>query len=70
MLSTENDSICIKILPLNYDYLSAKNKMIDAGLNNAYANALETGLWPSMDFWPRSEQQKQGQTLTPETFYF
>jgi len=70
ILSAENNSMSIKISPLDYDYLNAKNKMITAGLNNSYTNALETGLWPSMDILPKTEQQKQGQALIPEIFYF
>ena len=48
---------------LNYDFISARQAMIAAGLDNGYADALSSGLWPSMDILPPAERQNRGITL-------
>jgi predicted phosphodiesterase len=48
---------------LEYDVLDTQQKMINEGLNNAYAEALISGLWPSKDILPETEKQQSGQRL-------
>ena len=49
--------------PLDYDFTSARQAMITTGLDNGYADALSSGLWPSMDILPATERQNRGITL-------
>lgn len=56
-------SLRIAILPLEYDAKSAHETMLNAGLDNGYADALLNGLWPSMDVLPDVEKQQQGLPL-------
>ncbi len=48
---------------LDYDHGLAARKMRDAGLPEGYANALETGLWPSLDILPETERARTGQAI-------
>lgn len=52
---------------LNYDFELAISRMKKSGLDNGYAKALSTGLWPSMDVLPESEKDQQGISLHPRT---
>jgi hypothetical protein len=47
---------------LDYDYASSRDSTVDAGMS-AYGNALESGLWPSIDVLPQAEAQQSGQPL-------
>lgn len=49
---------------LEYDAVSAQNRMCEQGQNNAYADALLTGLWPGLDVLPDSEKRQTGQPLS------
>jgi predicted phosphodiesterase len=51
---------------LQYDAMAAKQYMLAAGLNNGYAEALLSGLWPSMDVLPDKERGQQGKAI-PES---
>lgn len=44
-------------MSLDYDYGSASRKMRDADLPSVYADALESGLWPNVDWLPETEQR-------------
>jgi hypothetical protein len=44
--------------------------MRKAGLNNACAAILSSGLWPSMDVLPEEEKRKRGVALNPTTTIF
>ena len=46
--------------PLDYDHQTAARKMHEAGLPDAYANALVTGLWPNVDWLPEAERKQTG----------
>jgi predicted phosphodiesterase len=48
---------------LVYDWKKAQLNMRQAGLSNGYADALETGLWPSMDALPEAERTQQGKRI-------
>jgi predicted phosphodiesterase len=52
---------------LQYDALSEQQVMLERGLDNGYAQALLTGLWPSMDVLPTEERSMRGQPLRPES---
>ena len=46
--------------PLDYDHAGAAAKMRARGLPEAYAEALEGGLWPDMDVLPAVERAREG----------
>ncbi|KXJ50715.1 MAG: diadenosine tetraphosphatase [Neptuniibacter sp. Phe_28] len=48
---------------LAYDANHAAERMRQAMLSDAYANALMTGLWPSVDILPAAEQAQTGTRL-------
>jgi predicted phosphodiesterase len=52
---------------LQYDARSEQQVMVERGLDNGYAQALLTGLWPSMDVLPQAERRLRGQPLSPES---
>lgn len=52
--------------PLSYDFHSARAAMEAKGLANAYAEALVSGYWPSMDILPVQERRQAGRPFTPE----
>ena len=56
----------IKLMSLLYDAGSAARKMRDRGLPAGYADALETGLWPSCDVLPAAELAHRGQAIAPD----
>jgi hypothetical protein len=64
------DQIRIEHHRLDYDALSAKHQMIKAGMSNGYAEALVTGLWPSLDVLPSWEASQQGKKISETTFLF
>jgi hypothetical protein len=51
----DGNAIDIHLTSLQYDAGSAARKMRDRGLPAGYADALETGLWPSCDVLPAAE---------------
>ncbi|MEO0443028.1 MAG: metallophosphoesterase family protein [Pseudomonadota bacterium] len=70
IISAKQGYIKIETLPLQYDAAGAATAMREAGLDNGYAKALESGFWPSMDVLPEVEQGKQGQALEFAPVYF
>lgn len=50
---------------LAYDHAGAAAKMRKAGLPEAYARALETGLWPDTAILPPAERAATGKALAP-----
>ena len=57
------DGIEISLHPLDYDSRTAARKMRERGLPAGYADALETGLWPSCDVLPPRELSERGAPL-------
>jgi predicted phosphodiesterase len=57
--------IDIRPMSLHYDAGSAARKMRQRGLPPGYADALETGLWPSCDILPAAELAGRGCALAP-----
>jgi len=60
MDGTPEKGIRIRWQRLQYDAMAAYTAMQNQGLGNGYADALLSGLWPSMDVLPSPEQQHQG----------
>ena len=59
-VTPDNGRIRFEHVPLVYDHETARNKMLLAGLPRGYADALASGLWPSTETLPASEQQQTG----------
>lgn len=60
LLKTGNDSLEAALHRLSYDWRSTQERMQAAGLPAGYANALETGLWPSEEVLPEHERHLRG----------
>jgi predicted phosphodiesterase len=63
VLAVVGDGIEIRHLSLEYDHAAASAAMRTAGLPSGYADALETGLWPSTDVLPPAERARGGMPL-------
>ncbi len=63
LLSRQGDGIRIRLRALDYDFATTARKMRAAGLPRGYADALETGLWPSLDILPPPEAAATGHPL-------
>ncbi len=61
VLTPVPDGIEIRHHALAYDAAGAARAMRSAGLPEAYASALQTGLWPSCDVLPPEELVRRGQ---------
>lgn len=59
-----NGAVAIELRPLAYEHARAAQKMRSAGLADAYARTLETGLWPPVDILPPPEVTAAGRPLT------
>lgn len=57
--------IAVSIRALAYDHEAAATRIRAVGLPDAYAAALETGLWPSEDVMPDADRSRRGQALAP-----
>jgi predicted phosphodiesterase len=60
VLAAVDDAIEIRHLSLEYDHVAAAASMRAAGLPLGYADALQTGLWPSTDVLPPEERAQGG----------
>src|SRR5690606_5675645 len=70
LLLPEPGGLRIEHRALAYDHETAARKMRAAGLPDAYADALLSGLWPSCDMLPAAEAREQGRPLSPgEVFW-
>lgn len=65
LLTPSRDGIEIRHLPLSYDHRGARQAMCAAGLPADYAETMESGIWPSFDVLPATEQAQTGQKLAP-----
>lgn len=65
VLTPRPDGVRVELLPLLYDHHAAAAAMRAACLPEAYAAALETGLWPSLDVLPPAEVAARGVPLRP-----
>ncbi|RRJ85365.1 metallophosphoesterase family protein [Aestuariirhabdus litorea] len=66
LLEPEGDSVRASWHRLPYNAPSEQQAMRAAGLDNGYASALTSGLWPSMDVLPEPERLQQGTPLQPQ----
>lgn len=67
LLIPREDGIMIEHHAFDYAHGAAAAKMRAAGLPEGYAQALETGRWPSSDILPADELRQQGRPLAPGT---
>jgi diadenosine tetraphosphatase ApaH/serine/threonine PP2A family protein phosphatase len=65
LLTPERDGIAIEIRALAYDHAAAAAAIRAVDLPGAYADALETGLWPSDDVMPEGDRARRGTALAP-----
>ena len=65
LLIPADEGLRIEHHALEYDHRSAARKMRAAGLPAGYADALETGRWPSLDVLPPVERAGTGRAIEP-----
>lgn len=63
-------AVRIEHVALEYGYAAASTAMRKAGLPEDYAQALETGLWPSCDVLPKEENTAAGRALAAGSLLF
>lgn len=66
----EKNSITIDSIALSYNHTQANKHMRAAGLDNAYAKALNSGLWPSMDVLTELEKKRQGIPIAAQSIHY
>jgi predicted phosphodiesterase len=64
-LSPTDEGLLIEHHALAYDHPKAAAAMRERGLPAAYAESLETGLWPADDVMPEEDRRARGRPLTP-----
>ncbi|HMK68269.1 MAG TPA: radical SAM protein, partial [Stellaceae bacterium] len=67
LLAPTEEGLRIEHRALAYDHRTAAAKMRSAGLPPGYADALETGFWPSLDVLPAAEIAATGKSIEPGT---
>ena len=65
LLTPRGGTIEVTFHTLVYDHAAPARAMAARGLPPAYAQALSTGLWPSMDVLPPAERRARGHALAP-----
>jgi predicted phosphodiesterase len=70
IMSSDKNRIQLTHQVLHYNYQQAQQKMVAAGINEGYASALTSGLWPSMDVLPEQERRQQGSALKTTSIFF
>jgi predicted phosphodiesterase/pyruvate-formate lyase-activating enzyme len=65
LLLPQAEGLAIEHRALSYDHAGAAAKMRLATLPEGYADALETGLWPSCDVLPFKEIRERGVAMAP-----
>lgn len=63
LMRPEEDGLAFECRALDYDFRAAAARMREIGLSAGYAEALESGLWPSEDVLPGRERAARGQPL-------
>ena len=61
--AAEGSGLKISHRRLAYDHREAARRMRECGLAEGYAQALETGLWPSLDVLPTTERGATGRPI-------
>ena len=67
LLTPKEGGLAFSHHPLDYDHGAAAGKIRAHGLPEAYADALESGLWPSDEIMPPADRARGGQALSLET---
>jgi predicted phosphodiesterase len=67
VLSPQQNGFRLTTHPLCYDHHAAAAAMRRAGLPNDYADAIETGIWPSLDILPLPERAATAQPQAKQT---
>lgn len=65
VLTPEETGIRIQLHALDYDHVRAREKMMRAGICREYADALKSGVWPSLDVLPQAERRATGMPINP-----
>lgn len=60
VIDVKQGVLTIELHKLDYDHHTAHQTMLQEGMNNGYAEALTSGLWPSMDVLPPEERNQRG----------
>jgi len=63
LLCPKTEGIMVETRSLDYDHATAARKMAECGLPRGYAEALHSGLWPSLDVLPAAECNATGRPL-------
>jgi hypothetical protein len=66
LIDVGGNELFMSLHRLTYDHLGAAAATKDAGYANVYAQALVSGLWPSMDVLPQRERAARGRAI-PES---
>jgi hypothetical protein len=67
LIEPADEGLLFSHRPLDYDFAAAARKLRAAGLPEAYARALETGLWPDTAILPEREKLETGIALDPHS---
>ena len=70
LLTPTDGGIRIEHIALDYDRRAAARKMRAAGLPVGYADALETGRWPSLDILPPAEHAATGKPIEAAAIFW
>lgn len=70
LLSPAPDGCAIELRPLFYDHRSAAARIRGADLPSAYADALETGFWPTDDVMPDGDRARRGIAIAPHVLHW
>lgn len=65
LLNPTSAGIAVAVRALSYDHGGAAARIRAVGLPDAYALALETGLWPSDDVMPAADRARRGRPIRP-----
>lgn len=70
ILNPQGGSLSITHQSIDYDFHQAAAKMRAAGVCGEYADALENGLWPSVDILPEAERAATGKPIAFEQEFY
>lgn len=65
VLTPGDNGIAVETRALRYNHAAAAAAIRAADLPNDYADALETGLWPSDDIMPDADRRRRGAAILP-----
>ncbi|MDX9861050.1 MAG: metallophosphoesterase family protein [Rhodospirillales bacterium] len=63
VLRQDGVEVAVDHRSFGYDHAAQACKMREHGLPEAYARALETGLWPNLDILPPAERERTGRAV-------